>query len=375
MKTTRGKVVLFGSGETSPSGRKVFNYVLQQLPHKPLLSLLETPAGFELNSNQVIKRVGDFIEHHLQNHEPQIKIISARKRGSDLSPDDPLLVEPILESDLIFLGPGSPTYTVRQLKHSIAWHYCIASNILGATLVLASAATIAISSYSLPVYEIYKVGEEIHWIEGLDFFGMHGMPLIIIPHWNNNEGGKELDTSHCFMGKERFLDLLDLLPKDMTIFGIDEKTALVVDMASGKCEVLGNGAITVINHAGKDLKSPYHLKEINNPYPTDKGIILYRFNPGENFYINWFGNYEPSRVKKVIPKDLWENAITARFNKSSLMIEQETPSIVVKSLVDQREQARQLKNWETADRLRREIKKMGWVVKDTIDGPILEKSD
>jgi len=56
-----GPVVLFGSGET--------------------------PAGFELNSPQVAGRVAEFLEHHLQNYDPQVKVIPARKRGTAFSPD------------------------------------------------------------------------------------------------------------------------------------------------------------------------------------------------------------------------------------------------------------------------------------------------
>ncbi len=48
-----GPVVLFGSGETSPSGRKVFDFVMRSLPESPQVALLETPAGFELNSDRV----------------------------------------------------------------------------------------------------------------------------------------------------------------------------------------------------------------------------------------------------------------------------------------------------------------------------------
>ena len=82
---------------------------------------------------------------------------------------------------------------------------------------------------SLPVYEIYKVGEELHWIEGLDLFNFYGLKLVFIPHWNNNEGGAELDTSRCFMGQERFMRLIEMLPDEVTIVGLDEKTALIID--------------------------------------------------------------------------------------------------------------------------------------------------
>ncbi len=113
-----GLIILFGSGETSPTGRKIFEYIFKSLPPSPRLALLETPAGFELNSHQVINRVGNFFIQRLQNYTPRVDIIPARKRGTKYSPDDSDTVSPILTSDLIFMGPGSPTYAVHQLRES-----------------------------------------------------------------------------------------------------------------------------------------------------------------------------------------------------------------------------------------------------------------
>ena len=212
-----GPIVLFGSGETSPSGRKVFDSILRRMPMRPRLALLETPAGFELNSPRVIGRVVDFLVHRLKNYQPRVEIVAARKRGTPFSPDNVEIVTPLLSADLIFMGPGSPTYAVRQLRDSLAWHYLLARHRLGAALVLASAAAIALSACALPVYEIYKVGEDLHWKEGLDFFGLYGLELVFIPHWNNHEGGDELDTRHCFMGESRFTHLLEMLVPDQSM--------------------------------------------------------------------------------------------------------------------------------------------------------------
>ncbi|MCU0489120.1 MAG: hypothetical protein MUE67_09235 [Anaerolineales bacterium] len=256
-----GLVVLFGSGETSPSGRKVFDQALRSLPQPPRVALLETPAGFELNSARVIGRVAEFLEHRLQNYQPQTRVIAARARGTPFSPDALEVVAPLLEADLIFMGPGSPTYAVRQLRDSLAWQMLQARHRLGAALVLASAATIALSTYALPVYEIYKVGEDLHWKPGLDFFGSYGLPLVFIPHWNNNDGGEELDTSRCFMGQARFARLMALLPPDLTVVGIDEKTALILDISAGRGQVSGLGGVTLI-HTGHGHRDPADQPEL-----------------------------------------------------------------------------------------------------------------
>lgn len=66
-----GPIVLFGSGETSVSGQKVFGQVLRKLPHRPRVALLETPAGFEVNSAREIGRVVEFFQQRLNNDERQ----------------------------------------------------------------------------------------------------------------------------------------------------------------------------------------------------------------------------------------------------------------------------------------------------------------
>ncbi len=127
-----GPIALFGSGETAPSGRKIFDFLFKLMPYSPLVSIIETPAGFELNSEQVARNVATFIEDHLQNYKPNIQLIPARKKGTAFSPDDPEIARSILESDMIFMGPGSPTYAVRQLENSLTWEYLLARHRQGA---------------------------------------------------------------------------------------------------------------------------------------------------------------------------------------------------------------------------------------------------
>ena len=196
-----GIVVLFGSGETSASGQKAFDWLFRHLTQPLRVAVLETPAGFELNSDRVAGRIGDFLCDRLQNYRPEVILVPARQRGTPYSPDSPEIVAPLLSSNVLFLGPGSPTYAVRQLRDSLAWHTLQARHRWGLPWHWPSAATLAVGCLALPVYEIYKVGEDLHWKPGLDLFGPFGLPLVILPHWNNNDGGDELDTSRCFMGR------------------------------------------------------------------------------------------------------------------------------------------------------------------------------
>ena len=369
-----GPIVLFGSGETSPSGRKIFDSLLKQLPPAPRLALLETPAGFELNSARVIGRVAEFFQQRLQNYRPQVEIIPARQRGTPFSPDEPAIVAPLLSADLIFMGPGSPSYAIRQLHNSLAWDYIIARHRLGATLALASAAAVAISCCALPVYEIFKVGEELHWKEGLDLFGLYGLQLVFIPHWNNQEGGAELDTSRCFMGQARFARLMEMLPEELTVVGLDEKTALVMDPESGECQVGGLGGVTLL-HTGH-----IHPRRSRAPGLAGSGLAelaeqrdghVHYYHSGERFPLSEIGPFRPYHPEASLPPEIWQRALQAARPAAP-----ETPAgppTEILALVQEREAARQRKDWPASDALRQQIAALGWELKDTAEGPVVTK--
>ncbi len=377
-----GQIVLFGSGETSPTGRKIFDQVLQNLPKPPHLALLETPAGFELNSTLVIGKVGEFFTRRLCNYAPKVEIIPARQRGSDYSPDNPSILVPLLHANLIFMGPGSPSYAARQLRDSLAWYYLLARHGLGATLALASAATVAFSTLALPVYEIYKAGEDLHWITGLDFFRFYGLKLILIPHWNNNEGGPNLDTSRCFMGRQRFVQLMELLPSDLTIIGLDEKTALVMNPASCMCYVKGLGGVTLLHtghdhpltrktFSGADLAAYAGTDEDLAITARQRGDHVHHFENGQSFPISQLGAFHNFQPADSLPSVIWYQALQAFFTG-----EQEVcaaPPEEVRRLVHERQEARQARNFDLADSLREQINQMGWEILDTQAGPVSRK--
>jgi hypothetical protein len=302
-------------------------------------------------------------------------MISARARGTDFSPDDPQIVTPLLEADLIFMGPGSPSYAVRQLKDSLAWHYLLARHRLGAALVLASAATIAVSAYALPVYEIYKVGEDLHWKPGLDFFGLYGMPLVFIPHWNNNEGGDDLDTSRCFMGQSRFTRLIEMLPANLTVLGVDEHTALIMDIEAGLGRVVGRGEVTVIHTGHRHGDAPEELKGTDLEEITrGRHSHVHRHANGETFLLGDCCPFEVHQNGEGLPKHVWEKAleVQSRLAKEDLSKGDGAPKEVLE-LAERRQLAREDRDWSTADILRDQIGSYGWEVKDTPNGPELSR--
>ena len=341
-----GLVVLFGSGETSASGRRVFHRLFSSLTRPIRFAILETPAGFELNSAWVARQVADFLEKRLQNFAPEITIVPARKRNTELSPDNPDVIAPLLSSNVIYMGAGSPTYAVRQLRDSLAWHTLTVRHRLGASIVLASASPLAVGAYTIPVYEIYKVGEDVHWKTGLDFFGPYGLSLVFVPHWNNTEGGDNLDTSRCFMGRPRFAELLDMLPVTATIVGIEEHTGLIMDLNTKTCQALGRGGVILLREGDEQ-----------------------RFDSDQPFSITELGPFRIPKLSAGIPAEVLEKVLRAEAETETASAPK--PSAEVLALVEKRQAARARRDWGTADSIRDQIGKLGWHVRDTPDGPEL----
>lgn len=243
-KSARSYLVLFGSGENAPGSVDVYRRLFLTLGKRDLkIVLITTPAGFQPNVAAVYEEIRDFLLQSLPDFNLDIKIIFA---NTHKEADDPDLIEPVEGADIIFTGPGSPTYAAKHLKGTALIDKIGRRVKDGATLILASAATIAFSRHALPVYEIYKVGEDLHWQEGLDFYDTVWQRATIIPHFNNKEGGKNLDTTYCYMGAERFARLHKLLPANEWILGIDEHTAYIVDLDTQKGETKGKGGVRTL---------------------------------------------------------------------------------------------------------------------------------
>ncbi|HMQ51140.1 MAG TPA: cysteinyl-tRNA synthetase [Anaerolineae bacterium] len=349
MAVQPGLITLLGSGETAPSIRKVYHGLFERMTEPVKLGILETPAGFEPNSAKVAQNIADFMSHRLQNFKPEIDIIPARKRGTNFSPDDPAIAAQLHDRNVILIGPGSPTYTARQLRDSLTWQTMIARHRLGAHMIFASAATIASGYQALPVYEIYKVGEDLHWQPGLDFFAAFGLSLVFIPHWNNNDGGDDLDTSHCYMGTQRYDQLVALLPDQPTLVGLDEHTALVIDPVAECCRVMGVSHICVIRDGQEKL-----------------------FPNGSTFSIHELGDFRMPEPSAGLPLDVWQQVVQAQPQDQDQTGDGATPPPEVLKLVEQREAVRARKDWAASDAMRAKIQTLGWKVVDTPDGSLLE---
>ncbi|NTU46831.1 cysteinyl-tRNA synthetase [Candidatus Roizmanbacteria bacterium] len=234
-------LVLFGSGEISSTGRQVHEEVFKRIGKDSIkIAILTTPAGFQPNVDIVYREIGDFFVNKLQNFHPSLSYIRANTREDCYDQNQIHLLDDV---DYIFTGPGSPTYAAKQLSNTPLLAKILSETKRGASLSLASAATCAFSKHVLPVYEIYKAGLPLYWEPGLNIYQSLFQELSIIPHFNNTEGGKKTDTSYCFMGKERFAALRNLLPLEEPVWGLDEHTGVIIDLHTKSYEVMGKGTL------------------------------------------------------------------------------------------------------------------------------------
>ena len=95
-----------------------------------------------------------------------------------------------------------------------------------------------------PPLRIYKCGEDPYWLEGLNLLGDLGIPAVVIPHYNNAEGGHH-DTRFCYLGERRLVALERELSTDEYVLGVDEHTGLVIDFDAAAARVVGNGLVTL----------------------------------------------------------------------------------------------------------------------------------
>ena len=342
---TLGRIAFLGSGETSLAGGRIFESLARLISDPLRIAVMETTAGFELNSFQVAGKVGEFLKTRLQNYKPIVDVIPARKQGTEFSPDNPGILKPLLQANMIFMGPGSPSYAVRQLKGTLAWDIIRARHRLGATLIFASAATISVGAWVLPVYEIYKVGEDVHTKLGLDLFADYGMNLSFVPHWNNAEGGIDLDTSRCFVGIERFDQWRKLLPAENILVGLDEHSGIIVDFDNASCEVSGVSSVSILKQNTMEM------------HPS-----------GVKFSLSELGQLIlPSSPEQGIRPDAWELVVNAPN------LDDDQPPVEALELIEQRQAARARKDFAESDRLRDLIALLGWTVQDGKEGQKLVK--
>ena len=230
-----------GSGETTPTMARVHRMVLDRLGERPVGAVvLDTPYGFQENADDITERAIDYFRTTVG---APFGIASFRSTDVDALTRQTAFVR-IRDARLVFTGPGSPSYALRQWAGTEIPRLLADKLERGGAVTMASAAALTLGRYTIPVYEIYKVGEAPRWLDGLDLLTPIGMPVAVVPHYDNAEGGNH-DTRFCYLGETRMRVLEEKLPSDVFILGVDGHTALVLDLDAASGTVLGLGNVTV----------------------------------------------------------------------------------------------------------------------------------
>ena len=233
------RLVVMGSGETTPTMVRVHREVFAACPAGPAV-MLDTPFAFQMNRAELVTKTRAYFAQSV-GREVEVAAWSGREDAAQAGKSLALLDR----AAWAFAGPGSPTYALRHWRGTPVPAALAAVVRRGGTLVLGSAAALTLGSHAVPVYEIYKVGADPEWVPGLDLLGeLTGVAAAVVPHYDNKEGATH-DTRFCYLGEERLTVLEAELPDHVGVLGVDEHTAMLVDVEARTMTVAGNGVVSV----------------------------------------------------------------------------------------------------------------------------------
>jgi hypothetical protein len=212
-----------------------------KLPKPVRAALLDTPYGFQENAPELATKAVEYFNTSI-NITLDVAGLTEMIDGDSLAMEKGLQL--VADAQYVFAGPGSPSYALRQWSGTPLAGLLTKKLQSGGVVTFASAAALTLGRYTLPVYEIYKAGEQPRWLDGLDILSEVGIHAALIPHYNNAEGGHH-DTRFCYMGERRLSMLEKELPSDVYVLGVDEHTGVVLDIDADTATVVGKGVVTV----------------------------------------------------------------------------------------------------------------------------------
>lgn len=344
-------MVIIGSGELGPAIVPTFRTLAAETEPERVV-VLDGSYSFQANSDQLSQKITDHLARAVNWQADVVSATSGDRTGEALR---------IAAADLVFAGPGSPTYALRQWNHPVIVEALAGVLEAGGTLVMASAAALTLGAKTLPVYEIYKAGEDPHWVDGLDLLGRFGIDAAVIPHWNNREGGSH-DTSRCFIGEARFAVLEEQLPADTLIIGVDEHTSLTLNLATGGRQVEGVGTVT-IRPPRTDPDEPAPITVTNGAASMAPG----QFPAASDDLEEWVGAVVAAGADPHRLADLTRQLRQEQEERAQQSV---TPFIEVLSTL--RQQARNAGRYDLADEIRQVLADLGIAVHDGPDATTWE---
>lgn len=360
-------LVLIGSGETAPQMARVHRSIVKRLagPNGAAsdvsAAVIDTPFGFQENADELSAHL---VDHFGRRLGMRTSLASLRRSDGEIL-DRELALSRVRDADFVFSGPGSPSYAVRHWRAMAMGELFATKLATGGALVLASAAALTIGRMALPVYEIYKAGEDPYWLAGLDVLGTIGIHAAVVPHFDNHDGSGH-DTRYCFLGERRLRALEELLPGDVWILGIDEHTALVIDLDQEAAAVHGRGSVTLRRrHGSRMLPSGTQI-----PLADLRAVAADASAEGS-------ARRAGAESGADIPPASAADGGAAALARRTLELEERAERLsdraaqsdaLVDTLVDLRREARDRGDYEAADAIRDRLAALGIELRDNPDG-------
>ena len=255
-------LAIMGSGETAPTMVTTHRRLTSLLPSPVKAVVLDTPYGFQENAPELAAKA---VEYFKTSINVDLVVAGLVRLHDTHIAADPVAIErglrALADSDYIFAGPGSPTYALRQWAGSSVARIMIDKLTNGGIVTFASAAALTLGKATVPVYEVYKVGQDVQALDGLDILATIGINAALIPHYDNTEGANH-DTRFCYLGEARLQMFESLLDAETYVLGVDEHTGLVIDIDAETATVVGNSNVTI------------RLRSESFAYPTGSVIPL-----------------------------------------------------------------------------------------------------
>lgn len=241
-------LTIMGSGETAPTMVKPHREMFERLDASGLVpasglaaAVLDTPFGFQENAPELSQKTVEYFRTSLRREVVPVGLLRVDTMSAV---EKERSFAAVRAAQFVFAGPGSPTYALRQWQQTPVPALLAEKLRTGGSVTFASAAALTLGLRTVPVYEVYKAGSDPYWLEGLDLLTEWGLPVAVIPHYNNAEGGHH-DTRFCYMGERRLRMLEAELPEGAFVLGVDEHTGVVLDLDADTATVVGLGVLTV----------------------------------------------------------------------------------------------------------------------------------
>ena len=173
-------LAVMGSGETSPTMVATHRELFRRLGADPHPVPLETPYAFQENAAQISARAVAYFGGRVGRRVEVLRQLG----GGGLDAETALAR--LRAARWVFAGPGSPSYALAAWRDGQVPQALVELLRRGGCVVFASAAACTIGSHTLPVYEIYKVGQAPFWLDGLDLVAAAGLRVAVVPHYDNS---------------------------------------------------------------------------------------------------------------------------------------------------------------------------------------------